>query len=126
MQYHLAVPLLGVAGAIEDFNKAIELEYSNTINSDLSLLSSDIEIQLINTLISFPDYIKSASIKLEPQIIINYLQNLALLFHRFYSKNRVLTENRKLSNARLNLIQAIKIVLKNRVLKNRSRIPNPT
>ena len=47
------------------------------------------------------------------QIIINYLQSLALLFHRFYSKKKVLTDNKELSEARLILIKSIRIVLKN-------------
>ena len=51
--------------------------------------------------------------KLEPQIIINYLQNIALKFHRFYSKNKVITDNKELTNARLLLIKAIQIVLRN-------------
>ena len=67
----------------------------------------------MNSLIIFPDCVKDVTRKLEPQIIINYLQTLALLFHRFYSKNKVLTDNSELSKSRLLLIKAIKIVLGN-------------
>ena len=91
----------------------MELDYQKSKNPDLSLLSSDIELELINSLISFPDCIKRVTKKLEPQIIINYLQSLALLFHRFYSKNKVLSDNRELSEARLILIESIQIVLRN-------------
>ena len=37
----------------------------------------------------------------------------ALLFHRFYSKNKVLTDDKKLSEARLLLIKSIQITLRN-------------
>ena len=93
-------------------NKSQKLNYE-TENPNLSLLSTDIELELINLLISFPDCIKEVTKKLEPQIILNYLQNLALLFHRFYSKNKVLTENKELSKSRLLLIKSIQIVLRN-------------
>ena len=93
-------------------NRAIELNY-DTKNPDLSLLNTDIELEIINNLISFPDCIKEVANKLEPQIIINYLQNVALQFHRFYSKNKVLTDDKELSKSRLLLIKSIKIVLRN-------------
>ena len=94
-------------------NRSVELKYDQTENPDLTLLTSDIELELINSLISFPDCINRVTEKLEPQIIINYLQNIAILFHRFYSKNKVLTDNKDLSSARLLLIKSIRIVLKN-------------
>jgi len=93
-------------------NRAEELNYE-TANPNLSLLSADIETEIMNSLITFPDCVKDVTRKLEPQIIINYLQNLALLFHRFYSKNKVLTDDKELSKSRLLLIKGIKIVLGN-------------
>ncbi len=93
-------------------NKATELNY-NANDMKLSLLTTDIELEIINSLISFPDCIEEVTNKLEPQIIINYLQNIALKFHRFYSKNKVITDNKELTNARLLLIKAIQIVLRN-------------
>jgi len=84
-----------------------------TENPNLSLLSTDIELEIINSVISFPDCINDVTNKLEPQIITNYLQNLALLFHRFYSQNKVLTDNEELTKSRLLLIQSIQIVLRN-------------
>ena len=94
-------------------NKSIELKYKETNDVDLDLLTSNIELELINSLISFPDCMTQVTKKLEPQIIINYLQNIAILFHRFYAKNKVLTDNKELSLARLMLIKSIKIVLRN-------------
>jgi arginyl-tRNA synthetase len=50
---------------------------------------------------------------MEPQILANYLQSLASLFHKFYSNNKVISDDEKLSFARLKLICGIKHVLKN-------------
>ncbi|MBI90235.1 MAG: arginine--tRNA ligase [Candidatus Marinimicrobia bacterium] len=94
-------------------NRSVQLKYIDNDQPNLSLLCTDIEIELINMLIAFPDYVEDTLNKLEPQIIVNYLQALAMLFHRFYSKNKVLTEDEELSYARLMLIKAIKIVFKN-------------
>ena len=94
-------------------NRSLDLGYEQSNVPDLNLLNSDIELELINNLIAFPDCIHQVTEKLEPQIIINYLQNTAILFHRFYSKNKVLTDDKELSSARLLLIKCIKIVLKN-------------
>ena len=93
-------------------NRSKELN-CKTENPNLSLLSTDIELEIINSVISFPDCINDVTNKLEPQIITNYLQNLALLFHRFYSQNKVLTDNEEITKSRLLLIQSIQIVLRN-------------
>ena len=50
---------------------------------------------------------------LEPQMLSNYLYDLAALFHKYYAHNRIITENMELSKARLVLIKATKIVIKN-------------
>jgi len=94
-------------------NRAIQLEYVDNSEPNLTLLCTDIEIELINMLIALPDYVEDTLNKLEPQIIVNYLQALAILFHRFYSKNKVLTDDRELSKSRLLLIKSIQIVLRN-------------
>ena len=52
-------------------------------------------------------------ISLEPQSIANYLQELAGQIHRYYAKERVVTDDPKKTGARLVLIQGIKIVLYN-------------
>ena len=76
-------------------------------------MSSDIELEIINLLITFPDIIIDVANKLEPQTITNYLQNLASLFHRYYSRNKVLSDDVELSKSRLLLIKSIQIVLRN-------------
>jgi arginyl-tRNA synthetase len=48
---------------------------------------------------------------LEPHGIANYLQELATQFHKFYGKCRVITENKRLSQARLGLVSSVRIVL---------------
>ena len=47
----------------------------------------------------------------EAQIVANYLQELASSFHKFYGNCKVITEDKKLSHARLGLIHGSKIIL---------------
>ncbi|MCH8010843.1 MAG: arginine--tRNA ligase [Candidatus Marinimicrobia bacterium] len=86
---------------------------SYTQKSYLRLISHPSEIELIRELIRFPEVMKSALEGLEPQVITNYLQALATQFHKFYTECRVVTEDKKLSQARLALITAVKYVLAN-------------
>mgnify|MGYP001423616546 CR=1 FL=1 len=46
-------------------------------------------------------------------MLANYLHELASLFHKYYSHNRILNNNEELSNARLVLIFAVQTVIKN-------------
>jgi len=48
---------------------------------------------------------------MEPHRITFYLQELAGMFHPYYNKNRVVTEDIKQTNARLYLCEAVRIVI---------------
>ena len=45
--------------------------------------------------------------------IVNYLQELATKFHKFYNRCRVITDNIELTKSRLALVQAVKVILNN-------------
>jgi len=93
---------------------AIELGYDLNLNkTDFTLLSIDLEIDIIKTLLDFPFIIEKILDSLEPQGLAIYLNNLAGKFHRYYAKERVLTNNNDLTAARLQLIRSIQIVIKN-------------
>ena len=92
--------------------------YNNTnkVSNDIfnsSLLINNDEINLIKYLTRFPEYIDMAYENLEPQNIVNYLQELSTRFHKFYNSCRVITDNLELSNSRIALVKATKIVLIN-------------
>ena len=84
-----------------------------TQDFDSSLLSHPDEINLIRYMVRFPEIMDLAYENLEPQIIANMLQELATRFHKFYGQCHVITEDRALSNARLALITAVKIIMGN-------------
>jgi arginyl-tRNA synthetase len=82
-------------------------------SADLSLLASEDDLELIKNLAGYPDIIVSAACDLEPHRIAFYLLDLATAFHRFYSRNRVISENGPLSMARLVLVDAVRQVVSN-------------
>jgi arginyl-tRNA synthetase len=80
---------------------------------DSSLLVEPEELNLLKTMSSFPQVIESSALDLAPHKIIFYLMELAGQLHSYYNKHKVLTDNVPLSGARLCLIRAIQVVLKN-------------
>ncbi|HDN84687.1 MAG TPA: arginine--tRNA ligase, partial [Candidatus Aerophobetes bacterium] len=78
---------------------------------NLNLLTTPEERDLMLSITLLPDQVKEAGENLEPHHLTGYLQEIASLFHYFYTRHRVITNNRELSHARLFLIQAVKIVI---------------
>jgi arginyl-tRNA synthetase len=79
----------------------------------LELLESHVEITLIKTLLQLPEVVESCALSFEPHHLAEYLHNTASLFHRFYHEHKVLGEDIELSNARLALCEATRVVLRN-------------
>jgi arginyl-tRNA synthetase len=82
-------------------------------NFDKNLLGNPSEIDLIKSLHQFPEIMLNVLESLEPQTIATYLQSLAGKYHKFYTDCRVVSEDKGLTNSRLNLICAVKLVLAN-------------
>ena len=96
--------------------KADSLGYKIKQDSNLEVLSTEIEKNILRKLYQFSDLIIKLEKALEPQILANYLQRISSLFHRFYVQNKVISNDSKLTNARLLLISGIKTILKNGML----------
>jgi arginyl-tRNA synthetase len=80
---------------------------------DSSLLGEYEEIQLLKYMASFPTMIENAALELAPHRVIFYLMELAGLFHSYYNKHRVISENIVLSQARLCMVAALRVVVCN-------------
>ena len=71
------------------------------------------ELALLKQCALFPEVVEAAAAALEPHRLPAYLQTLAAEFHGYYTRHRVLSEDRQLSAARLALVAALKQVLAN-------------
>lgn len=89
-------------------NSPQEINYKK---ANLTLLKEKEELYLIKKLLQMP-YILYICIKTEdPYMLTVYLQELAEAFHKFYDLHRVLSDDQELTQARLGLIEATRIVI---------------
>jgi arginyl-tRNA synthetase len=79
----------------------------------LDLLTLPEEIDLIKAVTRFPEMMEGAVKTLEPHRLTFYLNDLAALFHSYYNKNKVLSDDSAMSEARLYLVESVRIVLSN-------------
>ena len=86
---------------------------SESSNADLSLLKTSEEIELIRHLLKLPYLIEEAAKSLEVNPLTTYALEIANLFHKFYEKQMVISQDSKLTAARLSLLKATQITLKN-------------
>jgi arginyl-tRNA synthetase len=81
--------------------------------ADSLLLKEPEELKLLKAMSTFPATIEGSALELAPHKVIFYLMDLAGQLHSYYNKHKVITEDIPLSRARLCLIRALQVVLKN-------------
>ncbi len=79
----------------------------------LAQLTQPEEINLIKAMSRYPETVRLSAENMEPHRVTYYLMNLASAFHSYYNKHRVLTDDPDLARARLFLVLAVKIIIKN-------------
>ena len=82
-------------------------------NYNPTLLDNPAEIRLLKKLDQFPSVIENVLQTLEPQTIATYLHDTSICFHKFYAECRVITDDAELTNARIALVSATRIILAN-------------
>ena len=82
-------------------------------NADLTLLKLPEEITLIKAITRFPEVVEGAARTLEPHRLTFYLNDLAGIFHSYYNKSKVISDDGALAGARLFLVMSVRTVLKN-------------
>ena len=81
---------------------------------DFTLLGNSEEVQLLQRLIEFPAEVQSAVQDLNPSRVAGHIFNTAKTVNQFYNKHTVLqADSEPLIRARLELIKATAVVLKN-------------
>ncbi|AFZ83035.1 arginine--tRNA ligase [Candidatus Kinetoplastidibacterium crithidiae] len=93
--------------------KKANMDHSLIQKSDINLLTSHSEINLIKRLSEFPSVIKQSADELSPHLIAFWLQECAADCHSWYNSEHVIVEQENLKLARLRLINATLQVLRN-------------
>ncbi|SHI91584.1 arginyl-tRNA synthetase [Malonomonas rubra DSM 5091] len=81
--------------------------------ADLSKLELPEEMALAQKLARFQEMIVGAAQNYEPHRVVFYLQELAAQFHSYYNRQKVLVEDAAVTQARLYLVNSVRIVLAN-------------
>ena len=103
----------GYARAVNILNKAKNDNLFSLENFNHQLLNKDEEITLIKALLSFPELISKSLDTMEPQLMTNYLTDIASKFHHYYAKHKVISNDKEISIARVILVDAVRQVLFN-------------
>ncbi|OGT58987.1 MAG: arginine--tRNA ligase [Gammaproteobacteria bacterium RIFCSPHIGHO2_12_FULL_42_10] len=81
--------------------------------ANLHCLEEIHERQLLNLLARYPETIVEAAVHYEPQILTQYLRDVAACFHAYYNAHSFLVEVVSVRDARLALVLALRQVLQN-------------
>lgn len=84
-----------------------------TFSDASGLIETEEEMRMIKAMARYSQIVGLAGKNLEPHRITFYLMDLAGLFHAFYNKHKVLTDDASVASARLLLISAVQTVIKN-------------
>ena len=76
-------------------------------------IKDDTSYNVLEKVYEFPEVVKTSATKELPHLITNYVYELASLFHLYYAKNRVLTDDEEETLENLNLIKCVKQTLFN-------------
>jgi arginyl-tRNA synthetase len=79
----------------------------------VQLLEHETELALLSVLADFPELVRGAAELRAPYRLTKYAEETAAAFHRFYSECRIVTEDRELTEARLQLAEATRQVIAN-------------
>ena len=81
--------------------------------TNLQLLGEEHEQALLVSLSRYPEVVETAALNHEPHLLAHYLRELAYEFHTYYNSHQFLVESAPLRDARLNLIEAVRQVIRN-------------
>lgn len=81
---------------------------------NLNLLTAEKEEDVLKKVGAFPQVVAEAAKHRTPHRIANYIQELAAAFHSFYNAEKVINpDNKELTEARLSLINTVRVTLAN-------------
>ena len=76
-------------------------------------LDSQHERALMSELSRYPEVVETAATNLDPQLVAQYLRELAAAFHAYYNAHQFIVDDADLRNARIALAEAARQVLAN-------------
>lgn len=79
---------------------------------DYSVLTDDASVDVCKMLANYSAKINEAASRYEPSVIARYLVDLSQAFNKFYHDNVILTDDENVRNARLAVVDAVRLVIR--------------
>ena len=87
--------------------------WDRSADVDLSRLIEEEEFAIIRAILAFPEIVEKSAKALEVHRTSHYLLDLVSRFHGYYSRHRVVSDDKSLTLARLFLLDALRITIRN-------------
>ncbi len=87
--------------------------WNRSADVDLSPLVEEEEFAIIRAILAFPEVVEKSARALEVHRISHYLHDLVSRFHGYYSRHRVISDDKSLTLARLFLLDALRTTIRN-------------
>ncbi|KMQ80619.1 Arginyl-tRNA synthetase [Candidatus Burkholderia pumila] len=111
--YYVQYAHARICTILNDWKERYAGDVAQAAQADLSPLSSDRAMALLNKLAEYPEMLAHAADELAPHAVAFYLRDLAGEFHSFYNAERVLVDDERECTARIALLAATCQVLEN-------------
>ena len=105
--YYIEYANARICSILKNYNKKVEIKNKYTTLNNIDAYN------ILNKLTEYEDIVISACEKESPHLIANYVFELASLFHSYYSKEKIITEDEEATQEKINLLYSIQIVLNN-------------
>ena len=90
-----------------------ETNDNDEIPDKFETLNDEWTYNVLEKVYAFKDVVKTAAIKELPHLIINYVYELASLFHTYYGKNKVITDEDEKTKENICVIKCVKYTIYN-------------
>ncbi|MBT5375930.1 MAG: arginine--tRNA ligase, partial [Nitrospinaceae bacterium] len=87
--------------------------WNRSAEIDLSPLVDEEEYAIIRAILAFPEVVEKSALAMEVHRISHFLLDLVSRFHGYYSRHRVVSEDKSLTLARLYLLDSLRITIRN-------------
>lgn len=88
-----------------------DIDYQNIIK--YNTIGSEEAYNVLNKVYQFKETVEKSALRKEVHMITNYAYDLASLFHTYYAKEKIVTDDIEYTKERLCLIKAVQVTLKN-------------
>ena len=106
-------PVFYVSYAYARISSILREKDTNNIPEKFETLNNIDTYNVLEKVYAFPEVVENAALKELPHLVTNYVYELANLFHTYYSKNRILTDNEQETMENILLIKGIRQTIYN-------------